>query len=225
MADRWINSLASLTQLQHVFVGPQERIEMYVEDLREFYHAFEVGDKRALRNTLALDFCPREVEHFASFPSHLRHAKRVAPALKTLAMGDNSAVALAQTAHLSVILRHSSLTLDRFLSLSGLGPRSGLVAGLLIDDFALFDRVPKNPQPPDDAGEQSQGSDLPQSAGARSIAEVRLAYEATGLSRHLKKAIAKASRADLWGGTVDGESGLVWPALGSAGCHFGLSHS
>ena len=128
-------------------------------------------------------------------------------------MGDNSAVALAQTAHLSVILRHSSLALDRFLSLSGLGPRSGLVAGLLIDDFALFDRVPKNPQPPDDAGEQSQGSDLPQSAGARSIAEVRLAYEATGLPRHPKKAIAKASRADLWGGAVDGESGLVWPAL------------
>ena len=106
-ADRWINSLASLTQLQHLFVGPTEKLELFVEDLREFYHAFEVGERRVLRNTLALDFCPSEVAHFDSFPTHLLQVKKVAPALN-FGDGRHSAVALAQTASVSAVETHFS---------------------------------------------------------------------------------------------------------------------
>ena len=121
-------------------------------------------------------------------------------------------------------LRHTSLTLDRFVSLTGLGPRSGLVAGLLIHDFALFDRVKRleggaaeerlgDP----DSGAEVKASlpegELSQSAGSRTVAEVQQAYSTSGLPRHPKKAIACETCADLWGGTVDGQHGLVWPAL------------
>ena len=48
-----------------------------------------------------------------------------------------------QTAHLSVLLRSGGLDLSQFVSLSGGPPRRGLVAGLLIDDLAVLEAVPK----------------------------------------------------------------------------------
>ena len=105
------------------------------------------------RNCLALDFPPAAVQHLSSFPKALASASSVTPSLQTMAMGDCSAVAIAQTAHLSVLLRHSRLQLDQFLTLTGVG----LVVGLLSDDFAVFDRVPRAFPSAEDAPSDPQG--------------------------------------------------------------------
>ena len=212
-ARRWLASLGNLCQLQHLHLCPDDRLELHVEDLREFYHAFVIGGSRLKRNALALEFAPAEVGHMESFPSSLRSVGKVTPVLRTLAMGDSSAVAIAQTAHLSVLLRFSSLTLSHFVTLSGLPPRDGLSAGLLIDDFAVFDRVPRClPQAGDTSAPALAEEEAP-TPGTRVAEAVRAAYAQTGLPRHAKKSVSRSVRCDLWGGTVDGIEGRIWPAL------------
>ena len=139
----WLRSMASVEQLQWLQLKADEDMTASTEDLREYYHCFEVEGDRVLRNALAMVLTPAEAEGLGCYcPSMAEHGP-LRPCLQTLAMGDCCAVGFGQTAHLSVLLRSGALDLSQFVSLSGRPPRRGLVAGLLIDDLAVLEAVPK----------------------------------------------------------------------------------
>lgn len=144
---RWIYSLGSLQQFQHFFLKPEEDARLFAEDLREFYHCFQIGRQRRLRNALAGEYRPGEVQHLAAFRESLKHCRRVVACLDTLAMGDTNAVAYGQVAHLSLLLRVKRLTLEDFASLRLRPSRKDWVAGLMIDDFLLVQRLRRGTSP------------------------------------------------------------------------------
>ena len=208
--DPWIQSLGSLGQLQHIYVPPTHNLEIFCEDLREFYHAFLVSEDRCHRNALAMTLSRAEARSFACC-SRGSAKELLTPCLQTLAMGDSHAVGFGQTSHLAVVLRCSELKLRDFATLRGRPPRSPqLVAGLLIDDLLLLDFVAKvNPERP--------------SRGLRIAESIRAGYDSAGLPRHAGKAVSGASIGEFWGGLLDGTLGLLKPnpkrvAIGRSDC-------
>ncbi|CAE7264901.1 unnamed protein product [Symbiodinium sp. CCMP2592] len=197
---RWIRSLGTLEQFQFIYLPDDSNFEIHTEDLKEFYHAFIVGEQRARRNALALELTFEDVSHLRACSKSLRGC-RIIPSLNTMAMGDLNAVALGQTAHLSVLLRSGVLRLRDFITLQGRPGRPGSqVAGLLIDDFILLDPVPR--QLPSPCFEP---------AGVRTMRAVTESYRSSGLPRNESKAVSRAAIAEFWGGRLDGRSGLLRP--------------
>ena len=115
--QRWVFSLGSLQQLQHLFLSPDQVLLMHCEDLREFYHAFKIGEQRRERNALKARLKPRELCHLKCFRSDLWKEEWLVPALDTMAMGDTNSVAFGQVAHLSLLLRTNEFELSDFLGL------------------------------------------------------------------------------------------------------------
>lgn len=198
---RWVKSLGSINQLQHLVLSEEDDLLMHSEDLREFYHAFIITGQRRQRNTLKARFRPSEVSHMQCFKTELLQEDWVVPVLDTMAMGDLNSVAFGQTSHLSVILRTNTLELGDFISLKGRPHRGRIHAGLLIDDFVLLEQVPKS-------RDKSQPS-----PGCKVIEKVREIYEEVGLPRHPGKAVEQAEVAEFWGAEVNGVEGRVRPNL------------
>ena len=195
---RWIYSLGSLQQFQHFFLQPEEDARLYAEDLREFYHCFQIGRQRRLRNALAGEYRPGEVQHLAAFRESLKHCRRVVACLDTLAMGDTNAVAYGQVSHLSLLLRVKGLTLEDFASLRLRPSRKDWIAGLMIDDFLIVQRLKRGTE-----DERIR----------RLVDEVRQAYKEYGLPRHEGKALEGEIRGEFWGADFNGEVGMIRPSL------------
>ena len=111
---RWIKSLGSDGQLLHFFIPPGSKLVMHAEDLREFYHAFVISRDRELRNCFKLRVRPEQVRSLKAFREHMWNEKELVPLLSTMAMGDLNAVAMAQTAHMGVLLQKTDLELENF---------------------------------------------------------------------------------------------------------------
>ena len=126
------------------------------------------------------------------------------PALSTMAMGDTNAVAFGQTAHLSLILRTKTFQLCDFVGLRLRPSRQALRAGLMIDDFVVFEEIEK------DVFEEikQRGGRTP---GGERVEKVREAYEAAGLTRHPSKAVEQETEGEFWGMALDGRGGIVRP--------------
>ena len=198
---RWIKSLGSLAQLHHVFLEPDKQLLVHTEDLREYYHAFVIPFQRQQRNAFKAVYKASELRHLRCYTEELEEEEWVVPALATMAMGDLNSVAFGQTAHLAVILRNSTLELDDFLTLQGRPKRGELHAGLLIDDFVLWEQV-------------GLDTDLTQpTAGSAVVDQVRGAYLKVGLPRHPGKAVSKSPFGEFWGAELDGVKGIVRPNL------------
>ena len=101
---RWIKSLASTQQLQHCFLADGERLQIFAEDLREFYHAFIISHERLRRNILKMTVKPSQVRDLGAYESWMEGEEYLYPALNTMPMGDCNAVAFGQASHLSVLL-------------------------------------------------------------------------------------------------------------------------
>ena len=196
----WIRSLASLQQLQHVFLEDHQNLIMQCEDLREFYHSFLIGDQRRCRNALKIQVKPDEVKHLKCFAEWMAGYDRLVPVLNTMAMGDTNSVTFGQVSHLSVLLRTGEFAITDFLTLTGRPSRSSWHAGLMIDDFVLLEKLPK-------------GADPLISPGVQKIQKVREMYTSVGLPRHPDKAVSASLKAEFWGAQVDGEAGLCRPNL------------
>ena len=199
--SRWIRSLGTLEQFQFIFLPPECDFEIYTEDLKEFYHAFQVSDQRARRNVFALELEYSDVAQLSACSRSLR-GHTILASLNTMAMGDLNAVAYGQTAHLAVLLRTRAVALGDFVTLLGRPPRPGRqVAGLLIDDFILLDPVPRSLT---EAGVEPPG--------ARTMRAVIRGYQESGLPRNESKSVSRAPLAEFWGGVLDGRSGLLRPS-------------
>ncbi len=201
---RWIQTLGSVGQLLHVFLSPEEVLLLHAEDLKDFYHCFKVSSERTARNALKMVVKPSQVAHLECFEEKLRREEHLIPCLATLAMGDLNAVAFGQTSHLAVILRTGELKLTDFLGLKMRPSRRKIRAGLMIDDFVVFETVGR------DALEGLRGGTSP---GAEVVSRVRTAYEEAGLPRHAGKAVEQSLRGECWGMEIDGEAGVVRPCL------------
>ena len=195
---RWIYSLGSLVQFQHLFLCDDEDLYLYAEDLREFYHCFEVGVQRQKRNFLEGTFDISEVEHLGAFEERLRRFKKVVGALRTLAMGDTNAVAFGQVSHLSMILRTQAFKIEDFMTLKLRPSRRRIRAGLMIDDFLVVES-------------RRRGSS--EAETKEKVDVVRRAYERYGLPRHAGKAVENALEGEFWGAQLDGKAGRLKPSL------------
>ena len=201
---RWIQTLGSVGQLLHVFLETEEVLLLHAEDLKDFYHCFRVSGQRTARNSLKMMVTPNQVSHLACFEEKMKEERLLVPCLATMAMGDLNAVAFGQTSHLAVILRTGQLRLTDFLGLRMRPSREKVRAGLMIDDFVIFETIEKR------AWEKLQGGPSP---GAKIVQEVRGAYEAAGLPRHPGKAVEQSLEGECWGMQIDGGEGVVRPCL------------
>lgn len=203
----WINTLASVSQLEHVFLKDEEEMRLFAEDLREFYHAFLISEQRTRRNALACEVRPEQVAHFRCFREAFRGEKALVPCLGTMAMGDCHAVTMGQVSHLAVLLRTRAVCLDDFIMLHSRPSRKHWLAGLMIDDLVLLERR---------VSSQSRAVDhesgLP-STCEKIIEEVRKKYEEVGLPRHAGKAVHNSVEGTFWGVQFDGVRGEVRPSL------------
>ena len=198
--DRWIRSLASTQQLQHYFVEDGESVHVFAEDIREFYHAFQVSHQRLRRNALAMAVSPDEVRHLACFDPSLEGEPILYPALSTMAMGDCNAVSYAQASHLGLILQSGALRLSDFVTLTGRPSRKLLIAGLMIDDLVLLQRM-------------RPGEEISRCDAKLAVDTIRQAYETAGLPRHEGKAVEGETAGSFWGLQLDGKRGWCRPNL------------
>ena len=175
---RWIFSLGSLQQFLHIFMEPDEHMEINAEDLREFYHCFQVGPQRRERNILQGVYKPADLRHLNAYYPELDGAKEVVAALDTMAMGDTNAVAYGQVAHLALLLRTGHFSLTDFITLKNRPSRKKWHVGLMIDDFILLEVC-----------KEGRRSELVR----RMVEDVREAYARYGLPRHEGKAVEAES--------------------------------
>lgn len=201
---RWVYSLGSAAQLGHLFLDPNEVLVLHAEDLQDFYYSFITGPQRQSRNCLKCKYRPEELQHLACFKEAHRSSKWLVPVLSTMAMGDTNAVSMGQTAHLSVILRTGLLKLEDFVCLRQRPSREKIRAGLMIDDFVLFESMDKK------AFEEMRQQRTP---GGKIVDTVRAAYTEAGLVRSVEKAVEQQLKGEFWGLQCDGERGILKPNL------------
>ena len=201
--QRWIYSLGSTVQLQHLFLEEDQVLLLHAEDLRDYYHSFKVSSQRIARNALKMRVAPSQVAHLSCFHADLASETELTPCLRTMAMGDVNAVAFGQTAHLAVILRTGELRLRDFLSLRMRPSREDIRAGLMIDDFLVFEVMKKHEVQRLREGQRTRGGQI--------VDRVRQAYEEAGLVRHSGKAVEQSLQGEVWGLEVDGERGIAKP--------------
>ena len=199
VSQPWLRSMASLEQLQWLELKSDEEMRVSAEDLKEFYHCFQVEEQRICRNGLALKFRPWELKHLSCYTADLASCEYVRPCLKTLAMGDCCAVGFGQESHLGVLLQSGALRVEQLVTLTGRPPRQGLVGGLLIDDLAVLERV-------------KRGSSEVEHEAPKMMKVVHDAYAAARMPRNQSKSVAGASVAEFWGGSFDGIEGTIRPA-------------
>eukprot|EP00438_Fugacium_kawagutii_P012357 Skav200003 [mRNA] locus=scaffold4475:38161:42612:+ [translate_table: standard] len=203
--QRWVRSLGSMGQMQHFYLEPHEKLYLYAEDLKEFYHAFQVSPQRINRNALAIHVKPSQVTHLKAYHKGLAKCKSITACLSTMAMGDCNAVAYGQCSHLAVLLRTGCLRLQNFISLTGRPQRARWLAGLMIDDFIVLEALSSPPERADDGCAATLGQEI--------MRNVRDKYEEVGLPRHPAKAVSGELRGTFWGGQLDGEAGTIRPSL------------
>ena len=168
------------------------------DDLTDFYYTFKVSPKRAERNSLRCIFDWTELSHLACFREELR-GKQILVCLKSLAMGDNLAVEIAQQAHCQVLrqlcgamLRHESMRYRHPI------PRSDFVELLAIDDHVGIQKV--------------SFEDLQVGTPKRDtsvFASSEIAYKKVGLIQHERKRKRNATEGIILGADFDGIRGRV----------------
>lgn len=134
-------------------------------------------------------------KQFQCFPKDLDGEPYVYPCLRTLAMGDSAACAYAQTAHLSLGLQSGAFAPEHLVTMHGRPPRGDFLAGLIIDDFILMEKV--------DKGQQEGGQSNLRRQRMHDI------YQKVNLQAHPTKGFANQTEASFWGADVDGSTGLV----------------
>ena len=198
---KFILSMASAATLCGIHLKDNEKLLMSGDDLSNFFYTFRVNESRVSRNFLEWKIPVDVVKDFKSFPDSLRDEQYVYACLCTLAMGDSAACDYAQTAHLSMGLQAGCFTPEQLISIHGRVPRSNMMAGIIIDDFILLERVARDAV----CGEQSN------------IARRRMhdIYKRVGLEAHPTKGFADEEVAEFGG--LPSTARKAWCVLISTG--------
>ena len=178
---------------------PHEVYRFSADDLSDFYYTFKVGDKRAIRNTFKLPLDWTEVKHLNCFDKTLHMGRKVLVCLSTLAMGDNLAVEIAQSAHKAVLSELcGSMLASETLRYRCPVPRSEFIELLAIDDHVGIQKLPKSELKTD-----------PWLRDSTVFKNAEKAYIDVGLVQHPKKRKRNLTQGTILGADFDGVSGKV----------------
>ena len=190
--------LAPGNMLGLLHLEDDEVFRFQADDLSDFYYTFRVPHKRALRNTfrMALDWA--DVSRFKCASPTLKN-RRVAVALKTLAMGDSLAVEIAQQAHSNILKQLcGSMIHEETLKYRSPVPRGDFVELLAIDDHVGIQRLKR--------------VELPLQPWLRDndvFSASQVAYTKVGFIQQEKKRKRNQTQGIILGADFDGVSGKV----------------
>eukprot|EP00438_Fugacium_kawagutii_P027310 Skav202710 [mRNA] locus=scaffold654:644734:649143:+ [translate_table: standard] len=141
--SRPTKELAPGCLLSMLHLNPDEMFRISADDLSDFYYTFKVSHARALRNTFRIRLHSHEVQDFHCYHKEFE-GKTLMLSLCTLAMGDNLAVEVAQTAHGSILRSLvGSMRSEEVLRYRHPTPRSSFVELLAIDDHVGIQKLKK----------------------------------------------------------------------------------
>lgn len=200
--DRFIMTMAGANSLLGIHLRDDQKLLLSGDDLSNFFYTFRVNYDRGTRNYLEWQIPTHLVSDMQGFPVDLLGEKYVYACLTSLAMGDSAACGYAQTSHLSMGLQCGAIDEQSLLTMHGRVPRSDNMAGLIIDDFILLEKVARD------------------ATGSKAMCDKREAmhamYSRVGLETHPTKGFADATTGNFWGAYIDGEKGLVQANVGRA---------
>ena len=139
----WCGSMASCSGLGDILLQSDEDFCCAGLGLKDFFYQFIVSGQRIVRNTLAGSISPSEASYAfgREFPED---GGEVRVALATLAMGDLLACEFSQSAHLALCLRYGVMQPLELLTLRTPVPRSKVIAGVIIDDLVVMEKLVKS---------------------------------------------------------------------------------
>eukprot|EP00438_Fugacium_kawagutii_P022150 Skav235748 [mRNA] locus=scaffold803:24495:31367:+ [translate_table: standard] len=177
---------------------PSENLVLSSDDLSEFYYTFRVTEARARRNSIGIPFWGWELAGLSCYSPELHHQK-VFIALRTLAMGDNLAVEVAQQAHYNVLRRHADcLRPGEVMQHRRPIPRGPCVELLTIDDHIVLQKV-RNDIPLSEQDTRDK----------HICSQSEVAYQHVGLVAHPGKRQRQVTTAVALGTELDGVLGRV----------------
>ena len=198
-------SLASATKelapgclLSMLHLKPDDMFRFNADDLSDYYYTFRVSHDRAIRNAFRIVVRSDEVRDFKCYNPSLE-GKPILICLKTLAMGDNLAVEVAQAAHASVLRTLcGSMKHDEVLKYRWPVPRTDFIELLAIDDHVGIQRVPR-----------CIFDSQPRLRDTEVFEEATQAYQKVGLVLHEKKKKRNMTQGVILGADFDGLAGRV----------------
>lgn len=138
----WCGTMGYASGLGDIHLEEQEVLCCSGLDLKDFLNQFRVGPQRIERNVLAGSLTYEQaVEIFGEAAVSQSRSEKIRVALATLAMGDLLACEFSQSAHLSLCLRHGVMSPGELLTLRTPVPRSKVIAGVIIDDLVIMERL------------------------------------------------------------------------------------
>lgn len=177
-----------------------------VDDLKNFYHEFQVSHHRGLSTPVGPWWSVSEWEDSQALADlKLRHPRlklkssdTIFMCFKGLSMGDHWAPAFAQMAHENLLASHGALNPEEHLRFGEITPRAplGHYSGVCIDDKLNLQITPKNCW------------DVPL-RDSESCQQADTAYETAGLTHHPKKRLRRVPVCAAWGAQVEGVVGLI----------------
>lgn len=191
--------LAPGSMLGLLHLGPNDVFRFSADDLSDFYYTFKVGEKRALRNTFKLPLQSSDVCHLTCFDPKHHQGKTLLVCLSTLAMGDNLAVEIAQSAHKAVLSELcGSMLVSETLRYRCPIPRSDFIELLAIDDHVGIQKLSRESL-----------KDNPCLRDSIVFGNAEHAYKAVGLIQHPKKRKRNLTQGTILGADFDGVAGRV----------------
>ena len=193
--NRFIMTMASATTLLGLHLAEDEKLLMSGDDLSNFFYTFKVNYDRGTRNFLDWKIPVKVAKQFSSFPCQLLDEDFVVACLTSLAMGDSAACEYAQTAHVALGLQSNAFSQHHLVTMHGRIPRSPFLAGIIIDDFVLLEKVAMDASSSLLSGERRQ--------------RMHNMYSSVGLDAHPTKGFSDSESCSFWGADVDGRKGLI----------------
>ena len=189
---------------------PDEVAVCSVDDVRDFYHAYEASEERARSSPVGPVLRFGEVKHLKACRQALE-AGRIEPSdelvacFKGLGMGDHAAVDIAQESHVNLLKAHGALCDSETLDYKKPIPlsRSGFYEGIMIDDHLGIQILKRK---------SSIQATLKQPGRDETVFDHSdRAYSEVGLEAHPGKKVRRALDARVWGAQIEGCKGLVGP--------------
>ena len=191
-------NLAPGAMLSLLSLKDHEMFRFNADDLSDYYYTFVVSSKRSKRNAIRMEFSAHEIAHLSCYRESLGPGP-FAICLKTLAMGDNLAVEIAQSAHTNVLRQLAGSMLEHeTLRYRHPCPRTDFVELLAIDDHIGIQKL--------------HISDFPNKPVLRDTEVFKAAewaYKHVGLVQHERKRKRNQTQGILLGADFDGSAGKV----------------
>lgn len=184
-----------------------------VDDVKDFYHAYEATEARAKSSPVGPRFQFREVAHLNAYQAALAEG-RIRPTdslvccFRGLGMGDHAAVDIAQESHVNVLRSFGGMRDSETLNYRKPLPltQTGFYEGVMIDDHLGLQLLPRR---------NSRKRTLSQPGrDQEAFQEADKAYEAVGLQAHPKKKQRRTFHTQVLVAEIEGEQGLVGPSRG-----------